>query len=184
MSDVALTELIQRWTHGDAGALDALLPFVYADLRRLADQQLRSNHGHDTLQPTALIHDVFLRFLGNSTPQFVDRKHFFTMAAKTMRQILIDRLRAQQRDKRGGDWQRVPFLEALALPIDHDVDLFALDQALSALQKLDARVAEVVELRYFGGLEVHEVATLLDVDERTVYRDFAMARAWLRQALS
>lgn len=184
MNDTTLTVLIQRWTDGDTAALDTLLPLVYADLRRIADQQLRSNQGHDTLQPTALIHDVFLRFLGSEQLQFASRKHFFTTAAKTMRQILIDRLRAQQRDKRGGDWQRVEFLEAIALPIEQNVDLFALDQALSELQKLDPRVAEVIELRYFGGLEVQQVAEVLGVDERTVYRDFAMARAWLRQALS
>lgn len=182
--DSAVTALIHRWTNGEPGALDDLLPLVYADLRRLADQQLRSHQGHDTLQPTALIHDVLLRFLGAERLQFADRRHFFTTAARTMRQVLVDRVRARGRDKRGGDWQRVDFVEAIALPIEADTDLFALDQALTELAALDARVAEVVELRFFVGLEVAEVAALLDRDERTVYRDFAMARAWLRQRLS
>lgn len=184
MSADDITVLIRRWTGGEPAALDELLPLVYADLRRIADQQLRHNQGHDTLQPTALIHDVFLRFLGTDKLHFEDRRHFFTTAARTMRQVLIDRVRAQGRDKRGGDWQRVDFVEAIALPIDSDTDLFALDEALTALAELDPRVAEVVELRFFVGLEVSEVAALLGRDERTVYRDFAMARAWLRQRLS
>ncbi len=183
MSAGDVTELIQRWTAGEPRALDELLPLVYADLRRMADQQLRGNLGHDTLQPTALINDVFIRFLGAGQLHFENRKHFFTTAARTMRQVLIDRARAHSRDKRGGDWQRVDFIEAIALPIEADIDLFALDQALTDLAALDARVAEVVELRFFAGLEVSEVAELLERDERTVYRDFAMARAWLRQRL-
>jgi RNA polymerase sigma factor (TIGR02999 family) len=101
-----------------------------------------------------------------------------------MRQVLVDRARAKGRDKRGGDWQRVDLLDAAMLPLEVDTDLPALDEALRRLALLDARVAEVVELRYFGGLEVSEVATLLGLDERTVYRDWAMARSWLRQQLA
>ncbi|MBN8740239.1 MAG: sigma-70 family RNA polymerase sigma factor [Xanthomonadaceae bacterium] len=179
-----MTQLLRQWQQGDGQALDALLPLVYDELRRIAAHELRSHRGHDTLQPTALINDVFVRLLGTQTLDIGNRKHLYTTAAKLMRQILIDRARAQLRDKRGGgQWQRADFVEAMALPIEQDTDLPALDQALTALDALDARMAQIVELRYFVGLEVVEVAALLGVDERTVYRDWAMARAWLRQRL-
>lgn len=181
-SDV--TQLLRQWQAGDAASLDGLLPMVYADLRRIAAHELRTNRGHDTLQPTALVNEVFARLLGTERLDITDRKHLFTTAARLMRQTLIDRARAQQREKRGGGaWQRVDFAEAVALPIDADTNLPALDQALTQLAVLDPRMAQIVELRYFTGLEVGEVAVLLEVDERTVYRDWAMARAWLRQRL-
>lgn len=181
-SDV--TELLRQWQGGDQAALDALLPQVYDELRRLAAHELRGHLGHDTLQPTALVHDVFVRLLGAATLDISNRKHLYTTAAKLMRQVLVDRARAKQRDKRGGgQWQRVDLVEALALPIDDGVDLSDLDQALAELAKLDERMATMVELRYFVGLEVGEVAALMEIDERTVYRDWAMARAWLRQRL-
>ncbi|MBL8300232.1 MAG: sigma-70 family RNA polymerase sigma factor [Rhodanobacteraceae bacterium] len=182
--DTGVTQQLRQWQQGDEGALDALLPLVYEDLRRIAAHELRSHRGHETLQPTALINDVFVRLLGASSLDISNRKHLYTTAAKLMRQILIDRARAQSRDKRGGgQWQRVDFIEAMALPIEQDTHLPALDEALTALAALDARMAEIVELRYFVGLEVVEVANLLGVDERTVYRDWAMARAWLRHQL-
>lgn len=178
-----ITHLLRRWQGGDDASLEAVLPAVWAELRRIAAHELRSNRGHDTLQPTALVNDVFVRLLGAGTLDIANRKHLYTTAAKVMRQVLIDRARAQQRDKRGGTWQRVDFIEALALPIEPDTQLPALDEALRALTELDPRMAHVVELRYFVGLEVSEVAALLEVDERTVYRDWAMARAWLRSRL-
>lgn len=179
-----ITQLLRRWHEGDADALGALLPQVYDELRRLAAHELRGHQHHDTLQATALVHEVFARLLGAAQVDIANRKHLFTTAAKLMRQTLIDRARAQQREKRGGGhWQRVDFIEAMALPIEHDTNLPALDEALNTLAGLDPRMAEIVELRYFVGLEVAEVAALLDVDERTVYRDWAMARAWLRQRL-
>lgn len=179
-----VTQLLRRWHSGDVGALDSLLPQVYAELRRLAAHELRGHAQHDTLQPTALVNEVFARLLGAEKVDLVSRKHLFTTAAKLMRQTLIDRARAQQREKRGGGhWQRVDYLEALALPIEPDTNLPALDEALKALVELDPRMAQIVELRYFVGLEVSEVAALLEVDERTIYRDWAMARAWLRQRL-
>lgn len=182
--EAEVTQLLQQWQQGDAASLDSLLPLVYDELRRIAAHELRSNRGHETLQPTALINDVFVRLLGAGSLDISNRKHLYTTAAKLMRQILIDRARAQLRDKRGGgQWQRADFIEAMALPIEQSTDLPALDQALDALAGLDARMAQIVELRYFVGLEVSEVAVLLGVDERTVYRDWAMARAWLRQRL-
>jgi RNA polymerase sigma factor (TIGR02999 family) len=176
-----ITGWLARWGEGDLAALDRVLPQVYDELRRLAAHELRGHRQHDTLQPTALVHDVFVRLLGAGTVDLRSRKHLFTTAAKLMRQVLIDRARAAQRDKRGGgQWQRVEFIEAMALPIEPGTDLPALDGALDELAALDPRMAHVVELRCFAGLEVAEVARLLEVDERTVYRDWAMARAWLK----
>lgn len=182
--DAEVTQLLRQWQQGDSASLESLLPLVYDELRRIAAHELRSNRGHETLQPTALVNDVFVRLLGAEKLDISNRKHLFTTAAKLMRQVLIDRARAQQREKRGGgQWQRADFIEAMALPLEQNTDLPALDQALTALAALDERMAEIVELRYFVGLEVSEVAVLLGVDERTVYRDWAMARAWLRQQL-
>jgi RNA polymerase sigma factor (TIGR02999 family) len=179
-----ITQLLRRWHAGEAESLDALLPKVYAELRQLAAHELRGHRNHETLQPTALVNEVFARLLAAANVDISNRKHLFTTAAKLMRQTLVDRARAQQREKRGGGhWQRVDFIEALALPIEQDTQLPALDEALQALAALDPRMAQIVELRYFVGLEVAEVAHLLEVDERTVYRDWAMARAWLRQRM-
>ena len=181
-SDVTL--LLQQWQAGDQGALDVLLPQVYDELRRLAAHELRGHRGHDTLQPTALVHDVFVRLLGAASLDISNRKHLFTTAAKLMRQVLVDRARAQTRDKRGGgQWQRADLVEALCLPIEQDVEVLDLDRALGELGELDERMATMVELRYFVGLEVGEVAALMEIDERTVYRDWGMARSWLKQRL-
>lgn len=179
-----ITRLLRQWGHGDGASLEAVLPQVWGELRRIAVHELRAHAGHETLQPTALINDLFVRLLGAGRVDIADRKHLFTTAAKLMRQVLIDRARARMRDKRGGgQWQRVDFIEALALPIEADTDVLALDQALAALAEVDPRMAQIVELRYFAGLEVVEVAQLIGVEERTIYRDWAMARAWLRQRL-
>jgi RNA polymerase sigma factor (TIGR02999 family) len=180
-----VTLWLKQWSEGDAASLEQLLPHVYADLRRIAASELRANQGHETLQPTALINDVFVRLLGAGKLDITNRKHFFATAAKLMRQVLMDRARAKMREKRGGGvWQQVEFVEAMALPIEENTDMPALDEALKQLAALDPRMAEVVELRYFAGLEVSEVARLFEVDERTIYRDWAMARAWLKQRLS
>ncbi|MGB2790093.1 MAG: ECF-type sigma factor [Dokdonella sp.] len=182
--DGEITRLLRQWQEGDGASLDALLPEVWQELRRIAAHELRANAGHETLQPTAFVNDLFVRLLGARQVQIENRKHLFTTAAKLMRQVLIDRARAQQREKRGGGhWRRADLVEAMALPIDTPTDLPALDQALDAMAELDPRMAQIVELRYFVGLEVNEVARLLEVDERTVYRDWALARAWLRQRL-
>lgn len=176
-----IDEHLRQWRAGEAGALDRLLPLVYDELRRLAASQLRRHAGHATLQPTALVHEVLVRLLGAGTTDFENATHWYATAARLMRQILVDRARAQLRDKRGGGAQRVPLIDAVGLPIEHDTDLLDLDLALDALAARDPRVAQVAELRCFVGLEVAEVAGLLGVDERTVYRDWALARAWLKQ---
>lgn len=183
--DADATVLLRRWSDGDTDALDALLPLVYADLRGIARRELHGHRGHDTLQPTALVNDVFLRLLGSEQPQkLTSRAHLFNTAARIMRQLLVDRARRAASEKHGGAWKRDDFTRALDLPIPDQTQLPELDAALDELAKLDERMAKVVELRYFTGLSVAEVAALLGVEERTVYRDWAAARAWLRDRLA
>ncbi len=180
-----ITVWLARWKDGDQDALGQLLPWVYQELRQMAASELRAHAGHATLQPTALVHDVLLKLIGAEHIDIQNRKHFFTTVAKLMRQVLIDRARAAMREKRGGgQWQRVELTQAMDLPISEADQLPALDEALNALAVLDPRMAQIVELRCFGGVEVAQVAQLLEVDERTIYRDWAMAKAWLRERLS
>lgn len=179
-----VTELVQRWSAGDAGALDALLPMVYADLRMLARRELHGHRGHDTLQPTALVNDVLLKLIDRERPQPLEsRAHLFHTAARMMRQMLVDRARSAASEKHGGGWLREDFEQAMDLPIPAATRLPDLDDALNELAAIDARMAKVVELRYFVGLSVAEVAALLELEERTIYRDWAAARAWLRDRL-
>jgi len=178
-----VTRLLRCWRDGDASALERLLPLVYADLRRIAAAQLRSRSGHTTLQTTALVHDVLLRLLERPGLPLHDAGHLFNAAARMMRQLLIDRLRAATSDKRGGGWRRDDFTAALELPIPDCTDLAELDQALRELETAQPRMARVVELRYFIGLEMAEIAASLGVTPRTAQRDWATAQAWLRTRL-
>ena len=179
-----ITHLMQRWSAGDGSALDALLPKVYAELRRLARIQLGRQQGHDTLQATALVNDVLLKLIDRDVPQRLEsRAHLYNTAARMMRQLLVDRARSANADKHGGGWLRDDFTRALELPIPEQTRLPELDAALDELAKLEPRMAQVVELRYFIGLSVAEVAAMLELEERTVYRDWAAARAWLKDRL-
>lgn len=178
--DTDPARLIARWRDGDGEALDALLPLIYSDLRQLAAAELRRRRGLDTLQPTALVNEVVLRWLTGGQVAFNDTAHVLRTSARMMRQILIDRSRRAHAAKRGGDWQRETLSRIVNLPLPENTALASLDAALEELQGLDERVAQVVELRYFIGLSVAEVAAVMDVDERTVYRDWAFARSWLR----
>lgn len=179
-----ITRLVQRWSAGDTGALDHLLPMVYAELRRLARIQLGKQQGHDTLQATALVNDVLLKLIDRDAPQALQsRAHLYNTAARMMRQMLVDRARSAAADKHGGGWLRDDFTRALDLPIPEQTRLPELDAALTELAALDPRMAQVVELRYFVGLSVAEVAMMLELEERTVYRDWAAARAWLKDRL-
>lgn len=175
--------MLHRWQQGDPEALDHLLPSVYDDLRALAASRLSSHSGHPTLQPTALLNEMFLRLIGAENIRINDRDHLFKLAARTMRQILVDRARRSARDKHGGDLQRSDLTEALHLPLPEGSNLEEIDAALIALEQLDERLARIVELRFFVGLSVPEVASVLKIDERTVYRDWSLARSWLRQRL-
>lgn len=177
-------ELLQRWREGDAGALERLLPLVYADLRGIASRLLRSTPGHATLQTTALVHEVWLRLLGRTPAGYDSSAHFLNASALIMRQVLVSRARKIAADKRGGQWRRADFADALDLPIPDGTDLLALDQALTDLESADPRMAQVVQLRYFVGLEVSEVAVALEISDRTAQRDWLGAHAWLRDRLA
>lgn len=177
------TRLLRDWSQGDPDALARLIPQVYAELRAIAARELRSHRGHDTLQPTALVNDLFLRLLNGEAPDIYNRAHLFNTAARVMRQLLVDRARKAASEKHGGGWRRDDYAELMQLPIPDNHALPDLDEALRDLAALDPRMAQVVELRYFTGLTVAEVARLLELDERTIHRDWAAARAWLRQRL-
>lgn len=180
------TLILSAAAAGDAAAADQLLPLVYAELRALAASHLRRQRHDHTLQPTALVHEAFLRLIDQAAANWKSREHFYAVAALAMRQILADHARRKRAVKRGGGgaWQRVGIEQALdaALP-GADLDIVALDDALQALATLDARKHKVVELRFFGGLSVDEVADVLGVSKTTVESDWRAARAWLNVEL-
>jgi len=177
-------ELVARASGGDRPALDVLLPLVYDELRRLAAHYLRGERAGQTLQPTALVHEVYLRLLKDRPDRWQNRAHFCAIAAHSMRQILIERARARDAQKRGGGAPRVTFDESLPVTApDGEVDLLALDAALDRLTALDADQARIVELRYFGGLTIEETADAMRISPATVKRHWALARAWLAREL-
>lgn len=181
----AVTLLLARVGSGDSGAVSSLFDLLYRELRVLAISAMRSERGNHTLQPTALIHEAFMR-LADNTSSIENRRHFFGIAATAMRRILVEHARARHAVKRGGHAPRVSIDDvAVAAPTALDpVDLEALDAALTQLGTFDPRQARVVELRYFAGLTVEEAADVLDASPRTVKRDWQMARAWLRREMS
>jgi RNA polymerase sigma factor (TIGR02999 family) len=179
-----VTELLLAWSGGDREALDRLVPLVYSELRRRAGAQLARERGSHTLQPTALVHEAFLKLVDQRRARWDSRAQFFAVAAQVMRRILVDHARARSAEKRGGDTLRVSLEEAGDAPISPEADLLPLNEALERLAVQDERQARVVELRFFGGLSVEEVAAVLEVSEITVKRDWAMAKAWLYRELS
>lgn len=175
--------LLAEWRGGDAEAASRLMPLVYDELRRLSRRYLRRERPDHTLEPTALVHEAFLRMVGKEHPQWQDRAHFFAVAAQQMRRILVDHARAHGADKRGGDAVRVPLDDDMAFQHKPAADLLALDGALDALASLDPRKAKVVELRYFAGMTLGEVASLLDLSIATINNESRLARAWLHRHL-
>ena len=178
-----VTLLLSAWSRGDPAALEALIPLVYDELRRLADEQLRRERGVHTLQPTAVVHEAFLKLVDQTRVSWKNRGHFFAIAAQTMRRLLVDHARHRDALKRGGAATRVPFEGAEAATPARDVDVLALDQALEKLAALDPTQAKVVELRYFGGLTLEETAEVLGASASTVGRAFRLAKAWLHREL-
>jgi RNA polymerase sigma-70 factor, ECF subfamily len=177
-----VTHLLVAWRRGDKAALEQLTPCVYKELRRLAQWHMaRERRGH-TLQATALVNEVYLRLVEIDRVEWHDRAHFFALAAMQMRRILVDSARARGNQKRGGGVQKVSLVEALSVP-DRDENLVALDQALDALARMDARRGKIVELKFFGGLSVDEIAGVLGVSADTVKRDWKLAKAWLAREL-
>jgi len=187
VSDVSnhdVTALLIEWRGGDAGAMERLLPLVHDELRRLAKRHMAGERPGHVLQATALVHEVYLRLVDVHRVQWQDRAHFFAMAARLMRRVLVDFARARKNQKRGGALHRVTFDENLLAASDTPDDLIAIDEALRSLAAQYDRKSQVVELRFFGGWSVEETAETLGVSVRTVNSDWNTARAWLSRELT
>jgi RNA polymerase sigma factor (TIGR02999 family) len=174
-----VTRLLIRLTDGDGDVLGELLPLVYDELRRLAANYLRRERPGHTLQPTALVHEAYLRMVDQSQVHWQNRAHFLGVAAQMMRRILVDHARGQKAEKRGGEMQKLSLDENIDVSGERAADLVALDEALQRLAEFDPQKARVVELRFFGGLSVEETAEVLGVSAPTVKRQWRMAKAWL-----
>lgn len=179
-----VTRLLIDWKNGDPGAIELLTPIVYDELRRLARHYLRDERAADTLQPTALVNEAYLRLVAQDMPDWECRSHFFGVAAHLMRQILVDHARQHRCDKRGGGMPAASLDEALGFAAAKSNDILALDDALSALATVDERKCKVIELRYFSGLSIEETARALDLSVATIGREQRMAEAWLHRELS
>jgi len=176
-----VTRLLAQWANGNEQALDELTPLVYEELRRLAARYLRKERKSHTLQPTALVHEAYLRLVDQKSPDWQNRSHFFGVAARLMRQILVDHARQRQANKRAG--RKVSLEDAVSFQQERSRDLLALDTCLNALEKFDPRKCRAIELRYFGGLSMDEIAQTLHVSTVTVRRDLRMAEAWLNREM-
>jgi RNA polymerase sigma factor (TIGR02999 family) len=179
-----VTQILQAWSDGDPGALDELIPVVYEELRRQAARHLRRERPDHTLQTTALIHEAYLRLVDQKDVRWQNRAHFFGVAAQLMRRILVDHARKDRALKRGGPAVKLPLEEAEVVSGSTDVNLVALDQALTKLAAMDERKSRVVELKYFGGLTAEEAAEVLQVSPATVRHDWTLAKAWLRREIT
>ncbi len=182
--DHQVTELLQAWGGGDLNARDQLMPLVYQELRRRAAASLRGDARDHTLQPTALVHEAYLRLVDQRRAVWQNRAQFFGVASQMMRRILVDRARGRRMAKRSGRWARVTLDEAAAVSPHADVDVLDLDDALTRLAAFDPRKSQIAELRFFGGLSLDETGKLLGISLATVERDWQAARAWLFKTLS
>jgi RNA polymerase sigma factor (TIGR02999 family) len=179
-----VTELLARWSSGDASARDALVPIVYDELRKIARRCLAGQRRSHTLQPTALVHEAYLRLARRDSMEWQDRMHFFAMAAQMMRQILVDHARKQAAAKRGGNAVTLELEENSAVAKKANLDLLVLDDAMKKLAALDSRQCQIVELRFFGGLSIEETAEFLKISPATTKREWATARLWLHHAMT
>jgi RNA polymerase sigma factor (TIGR02999 family) len=179
-----ITQLLIAWNQGDQSARDELMPIIYQELRRLARGYLRRERPNHTLQPTALVHEAFLRLVDQGQVNWQNRAHFFGIAARLMRQILINHAEARRAAKRGGSAERVSLSQVDNRAGEQEVDLIALDEALRNLESIDPLQSRIVELRYFSGLTIEEIAEVLGISPATVKREWSTARAWLRRELS
>ncbi len=179
-----VTQLLLAWSNGDQSALERLTPLVYAELHRLAHGYLRRERAGLGLQTTELIHEAWLRLVGGEVPQWRDRAHFFAVAARVMRHVLVELARARGYQKHGADAQRVTLDEAVRVEEERLTEVLAVHEALALLAAGHARVAAMVELKYFGGMQGNEIAELLGVSAATVAQDLKFGKAWLRRALT
>ena len=180
-----VTRLLVNWRHGDKGALDQLMPLVYQQLRRLAAGYLKSERRNHTLEPTALVHEAYVRMVEQEMPDWQNRAHFYGVAARLMRQILVDHARTQKATKRGGDQEKIALDDAPPIfTSDNATAVLSLDEALSRLALLDERKARVFEMRAFGGMSVEDTAIAVGISEPTVKRDMRLAQAWMRRELT
>ena len=179
-----VTQLLVHWGKGDKQALDRLMPLVYDELHRMASRYLRRERQGHTLQTTALINEAYLRIVDQDRVNWQNRAHFFGVAAQMMRRILVDHARSHLYAKRGGGAQKLTLDEAIATPQERDLDLVALDDALTTLAEIDPQQSRIIELRFFGGLTIEETAEVLNISPATVKRDWNMAKAWLYGEIS
>ena len=179
-----ISRLLRSWSEGDETALDALVPLVYDELHRLAHHYMRHEGRDHVLQTTAVIHETFLRLIRSRQADWQDQAHFFGVCSRLMRQILVDFARGRQSQKRAGETVRLESEGPQRPAVKQEVDLIALDDALTSLSQMDARKGKIVELRFFGGLSVEETAEVLKVSPETVTRDWRLARAWLLKEMS
>jgi len=179
-----VSELLMRWREGDSTALDSLIPVVYAELRRVARAYLRRERPDHTLQSAALVHEAYVRLAGQTSPQLQNRAHFFGVAARLMREILIDHARNRGAAKRGAGIPQIALNEAMDIPHLKSVDLILLDDALRRLSRLDERQGRVVELRFFAGLSIEDTSEALGISPATVSREWTTARLWLRREIA
>lgn len=180
-----ISEMLKAWGEGDRGAAERFMPLIYDELRRQARRYLDRERPNHTLQTTALVHEAYIRLNDQNKVRWQNRAHFFGVAAQMMRRILVNYAVGQKREKRGGSAIPIPLEESLQIAIaDSEVDLLALDEALSRLDDLDSRQARIVELRYFSGLSIEETAEVLSISPATVKREWNMARTWLRAELT
>jgi RNA polymerase sigma factor (TIGR02999 family) len=179
-----VTELLVRWREGDRRALDELMPLVYDELHPLAARRMRGERPGHTLQTSALVNEAYLRLAGHDQMQWQNRAHFFAIAAQAMRRVLVDHARRRGGLKRGGGAHKVDLDQALVVSPERAAEVVALDDALARLAEIAPRKSQLVELRFFGGLSIEEAAEVLGVSERTVRRDWQMARSWLYRELS
>ena len=179
-----VTQLLIDWSNGDKAAVDKLIPLVYDELRRLARYYMRRERAGATLQTTALVNEAYMRLIDQKNVQWQNRAHFFAIAAQLMRRILIDRARKRYNSKRGGDVRKVSLDQATIVLTGRSSDLVALDEALTDLEAIDQRKSKVVELRFFGGLNIEETAEVMSISPATVQREWSMAKAWLYREIS
>lgn len=179
-----ITKMLHNWSKGNKAALDQLLPIVYQELSKIANSYLRGERQEHTLQPTALIHEAYMRLVNQNLPEWQNRSHFYGVAAQIMRQILVDYARTHAAAKRGGSGKKLSLEDVTLFSRDRASDLVALDDALKALEALDPRKSRVIELRFFGGLSVEQTAEALEISVATVGREARMAQAWLHRELS